>query len=121
MLAAAQLNVDVQVDEKGHPFIRLEAGGNSRPRYISLGIRKRPLYWAMTGCLPGVQHFKFCEPRAADTEAALECKQCACLMPEVGGTGARNMPASEEQLMRKQCRQVKCDTARSCTSSSRHG
>jgi very-short-patch-repair endonuclease len=110
LLAAAQLNVDVQVDEKGRPFIRLEADGKSRPRIISLGIRKRPLHWAMAGCLPGVQHFKFCEPRAAATEAALECKQCACLMPKVGGTGARNMPASEEQLMRKLYRLGICDS-----------
>lgn len=110
MLAAAQLKVDVQVDEKGRPFIRLEADGKSRPRIISLGIRKRPLHWAMAGCLPGVQHFKFCEPRAAATEAALECKQCACLMPKVGGTGARNMPASEEQLMRKLYRLGICDS-----------
>jgi hypothetical protein len=74
LLTAQELNRDVQVDAEGHPYIN---HGKDTPRYISNGMRKQRLYWGLTGCLPGVQHFKLCEPRAVAIEASLRCKQCA--------------------------------------------
>jgi hypothetical protein len=95
LLTAQELNWDMQVDAEGHPYINL---GKDIPRYITPGMRGRQLYWGLTGCLLGVQHFKLCEPRAAATVESLRCKQCACVMAEVAGTDQQVLCASDQQL-----------------------
>jgi hypothetical protein len=60
-------------------------------------MRGRQLYLGLTGCLPGVQHFKLCEPRAV-TENSLRCKQCASVVAELAGTDQQVLWASEQQL-----------------------
>jgi hypothetical protein len=93
--AAQELNCDVQVDAEGHPYINL---GEDTPRYITPGMRGRQLYWGLAGCLPRVQHFKLCEPRAAATEKSLRCKQCACVVAELAGTHQQVLYTSGQQL-----------------------
>jgi very-short-patch-repair endonuclease len=95
LLTAQELNWDVQQDAAGHLYVTL---GDGKPRYISNGVRRQKLYWRLTGCLPGVQHFKLCEPRAAATAESLRCKQCACVMAESAGTHQQVLCASEQQL-----------------------
>jgi hypothetical protein len=93
--AAQELNWDVQWDAERHPYVSL---GTDKPRYISRGMRKQQLYWGLTGCLPGVQHFKQCEPRAVATAESLCCKLCACVMADPAGTDQQVLCASEQVL-----------------------
>jgi very-short-patch-repair endonuclease len=97
LLTAQELNWDVQQDAAGQLYVRL---GEGKPRYISNGMRRQKLYWRLTGCLPGVQHFELCEPRAAATVESLRYKQCACVMAESAGTHQQVLCASEQQLAR---------------------
>jgi hypothetical protein len=95
LLTAQELNWDVQQDAAGRLYVRL---GEGTPRYISNGMRGQKLYWRLTGCLSGAQHFKLCEPRAAATVESLRCKQCACVMADSAGTHQQVLCASEQQL-----------------------
>lgn len=100
LLAAQERNtaarVDVQLDAEGRPYIKL---AENKHRYITKAMRKQKLFWGLTGCLPDVQHFKYCEPRAVATAAALSCKQCACLRAAMAGISMGYMYTSEEQLL----------------------
>lgn len=95
LLTVQELNWDLQQDAAGCLYVPL-AGG--KPRYISNGVHGVKLYWGLLGCLPGVQHFKLCEPRAAATVESLWCKQCACVLAESAGTHQQVLCASEQQL-----------------------
>ena len=86
----------MQRDAMGRYYIRLSA---DQPRHITKSMRGQRLYWGLTGCLQGVQHFKFCAPHAVASAAALQCKMCACVWADMVGTGMGYMYTSEEQLV----------------------
>jgi hypothetical protein len=92
---AQELNWNLQQDAAGCLYVLL-AGG--KPRYISNGVHGVKLYWGLIGCVPGVQHFKLCEPRAAATVGSLWCKQCACVLAKSAGAHQQVLCASEQQL-----------------------
>jgi hypothetical protein len=96
LLAAQERNAAVWRDAMGRFYIRLSA---DKFRYITKSMRGQRLFWGLTGCLPGVQHFKFCAPRAVASAAALQCKMCACVLADMVGTGMGYMHTSEEQLV----------------------
>jgi very-short-patch-repair endonuclease len=95
LLTAQELNWNLQQDAAGRLYVQL---GADKIRYISNGVHGVKLYWRLIGCLPGVQHFKWCEPRAAATVDSLGCKQCACVVAKSAGAHQQVLCASEQQL-----------------------
>lgn len=93
---AKDKNNKVVVLTNGTAYIKLAR--NTR-KYISNSLQGHKLFWGLTGCLPGQQHFRFCTAHALKGPQSLQCMQCWCWQHFGGHIDLRNMPKGERLLM----------------------
>lgn len=76
----------------------LPDGSNVKISKSGIGVQ---LYWALQGCQPGLQHYRYCTSHALSKALSLNCFFCNCDEVECAAE-KRLMPAESEQwLMRK--------------------
>lgn len=95
---AKHLNPGVQVAMKEQKAAIAVAGG--RPLGISNSLVTVKLYWGLTGCRPGKQHFRYCTPHALRKPMSLRCRFCSYDEVEWAAAKAQFIPVSEQLLMK---------------------
>lgn len=96
--AAQHMNPAVQLLPGNRAVKALQEGSKLNISKSCIGVQ---LFWALRGCRPGLQHYRFCTPHALSKPLSLDCFFCNC--DEAACAAAkRQMPAESEQwLMQK--------------------